>query len=157
MEDEGSFFPDYFEDFLIIDEADEEAPDENEEIVVIDSIEDRDVTAEEVNLDDFEVVDEYMAPEFESLQVTLLQDLPSLQVMVRSVGERLRSESNMARKRPQNQIPRSRQVTSRKTNNKRMKCVTCPNHLHEETCPTAPRGKRKLVVPLPNQGLLDMW
>ena len=126
----------------------------NEEFVVIDSIEDRDVTAEEVNLDDFEVVDEYVAPEFESLQVTLLQDLTSMQVMVRTSEKR---QSNMARKRPQNQIPRSRQVTSRKTNNKRMKCVTCPNHLHEETCPTAPRDKRKLVVPLPNQGLLDMW
>ena len=50
-------------------------------------------------------------------------------------------------------------VPSSKSENQqayKMRNMWCPDHPHEETCSAAPRGERKMVVSLPDQGLLDL-
>ena len=104
MEDEANFVPDYDEDFVVIDEAGDDVPEE-EEFVIVDSIDDgpdEEVNLREVNLEDFVVIDEYVAPpEFEPLKITITQDLPALQVTVRSIVTRPKKHSNIKKKKSQ--------------------------------------------------------
>ena len=158
MEDNASFIPDNIEDFFIINEAGDDVPEEDE-FVIVDSIEDEHDEEVDLRRSICRISKSSMSMWHRST-ITVASHHLVRSAGIASYGSKHYQASENTFKHSQEEAKKScSKATSSKSENQqayKMRNMWCPDHPHEETCSAAPRGKRKMVVSLPDQGLLDL-